>query len=122
MAVYRASLLGKCLNRRASETPAASASSRVVVPWKPLSANTVRTARTIAARRSSLDNRVDVFRMAVLPCGEYRLTERRGQGGGRTMSGSCEADGVAAAERAAALAGATTTLGRKRRASKRPWG
>src|SRR5262249_133985 len=56
MAEKRASLLGKCLNRRASETPAASASSRVVVPSKPFSAKTLRTAWMIAARRSSQDN------------------------------------------------------------------
>src|SRR5262249_8638977 len=54
MAEYNASLLGKCLNSSASDTPASSANSRVVVPWKPFSANTRRTALIMAARRSSL--------------------------------------------------------------------
>src|SRR5579864_8126071 len=55
IAEYRASLFGKCLNKSASDTPAATASSRVVVPSKPFSAKTRRTALMIAARRSSLD-------------------------------------------------------------------
>src|SRR5438132_8407615 len=38
--------------------PAASASSRVVMPAKPLRANSGTAARTIALRRSSLSSRV----------------------------------------------------------------
>ena len=40
MAEYRASLFGKCLNKSTSETPAASASARVVVFSNPLSTKT----------------------------------------------------------------------------------
>ena len=82
MAEYRASLLGKCLNRSASETPAASASDRVVVPWNPLSANTRRTDRMIASRRSSPESFPADF-MKHFPsvvCGEFILTHRKGQG------------------------------------------
>ncbi len=45
MAEKRASLFGKCLKSRASDTPAASANSRVVVPSKPFAAKTRRTAQ-----------------------------------------------------------------------------
>src|SRR6516165_7185852 len=53
MAAYSASLLGKCWNNRASETPAASAKARVVVPENPFSENTRRAALRIDSRRSS---------------------------------------------------------------------
>src|SRR5262249_1332568 len=59
---------GKCLNRRASETSDESASSRVVVPWKPFSAKTRRTALMMAARRSSLDSFMGDFIRGLAPC------------------------------------------------------
>ena len=70
----------KCLNSSASETPAASASARVVVVSNPLSTNTVRAARMIAARRSSPDIFEEVFmERPGVPEGKYTLTYLRRQ-------------------------------------------
>ena len=50
--------LGKCRNSSPSDIFAASANSLVVVPAKPLRANSGRAEATIALRRSSLSNRM----------------------------------------------------------------
>src|SRR6516164_2964610 len=81
MAEKRASLLGKCLKSSASETAAASANSRVVVPSKPFSAKTWRTARMMAARRSSpLSLEVACLPISASPVtSECILTHKPGQ-------------------------------------------
>src|SRR5918999_1474550 len=61
MAVNSDSLVGKCLYNNASETPAALANSRVVVPWKPFSAKTFVAASTMALRRSSAVSREELL-------------------------------------------------------------
>src|SRR5258706_6291103 len=53
MALYSASLLAKCRNTIASETPAANAISFVVVPRKPRCENRRMAIRRICRRRSS---------------------------------------------------------------------
>src|SRR5260221_9776667 len=53
MALYSASLLAKCRNTIASETPAAKAISFVVVPRKPRCENRRMAIRRICRRRSS---------------------------------------------------------------------
>src|SRR6266481_7913508 len=53
MALYSASLLAKCRNTIASETPAATAISFVVVPRNPRCENRRMAIRRICRRRSS---------------------------------------------------------------------